>query len=194
MSISFRGRVATLALSTFAALALAPAAHAADCGMPTSKPFAPWLDYSSYTLLPGGDFEGGVLPWSLVGASVTNGNESFQVSGPGTSSLSIPRGATATSPAFCGGLDHPTLRLFAKGGGLLGLLSVNVTYVDSQSVLRSQSLGVVTASSSWRPSLPLLTLSGLPIVTGSSMRITLTAIGGDFSVDDVYVDPYAKRL
>jgi hypothetical protein len=193
LSSNHRRRVATLALSAVAALAFVPAAQA-DCGAPTSKPFARWLDYSSYTLVPGGDFEAGSVPWSLVGASAASGNESFHVGGDGDGSLSIPRGATATSPAFCGGLDHPTLRLFAKGGGLLGLLNVNVTYVDGKGILRSQGLGLVTGSSNWAPSLPLLTLSGLPIVTGSSMRIQITALTGSFTIDDVYVDPYSKRL
>jgi hypothetical protein len=182
-------RALALAASVFAFAA--PAAHA-ECDAPTSKPFARWLDFANYTAVPGGDFESSA-GWSLTGASVVSGNESFNVSGSGSHSLSIPRGASATSPSFCGGLDRSTVRLFAKGGGLLGLLSVKVTYTDDAGILRSQSLGLVTGSGNWQPSLPMLTLSGLPLLTGSEMSVTLTAVSGNFTVDDVYVDPWMRH-
>lgn len=188
-----RRRLAALLLGAVAGLSLTATAHAA-CDDPVSQPFKPWLDYAKYSLVTGGDFEAGSPAWALTGASVVAGNESHNVGGAGSRSLSIPRGATATSPSFCGGFDHPTLRLFAKGGGLLGLLSVTVNYNDAKGLLHSQSLGVVTPSGSWQPSLPLLSLSGLPLLTGSNLSVSLTAIGGSFTVDDVYVDPYGKRF
>ena len=202
MSRSTRRSAVSLVICAAVAAGLAPAAQAkiaprvaADSCGALSQPFKPWLDFATYTLVPGGNFEAGGAAWSLVGASAVAGNESFYVgSATDKRSLSIPAGATATSPAFCGGLDHPALRLFAKASGLLSLLNVTVTYVDGGGLLRSQSLGLVTGSSRWQPSLPLLTLSGLPIVTGSSMRIQLTALSGNFTVDDVYVDPYSKRM
>lgn len=186
---SHRSRAFALAASLFALAA--PAAQAA-CDGATSKPFTRWLDYFDYTAVPGGDFEGGIT-WSLTGASVVAGNESFNVSGSGSHSLSLPRGASATSPAFCGGVTSPTVRLFATGGGLLGLLNVTVNFTDSSGLLHSQALGTVLPSGSWKPSLPLLSLSGIPAVTGSTMTLTLTAVGGAFNVDDVYVDPWGNR-
>src|SRR5438045_7866168 len=43
---------------------------------PTSTPFAPWGDSSSYFLMPGGGFESGASGWALAGgAAVGNGNE-----------------------------------------------------------------------------------------------------------------------
>ncbi|MCW2990070.1 MAG: hypothetical protein JWM73_664 [Solirubrobacterales bacterium] len=188
-----RRPLVALALAVAASLAFATSADAA-CSAPLSKPFAPWLDSSSYALVPGGDFEAGGPAWTLDGASAAAGSETFHVGGAGDRSVSIPRGASITSPAFCGGLDHPTLRLFAKGGGLLGLLNVTVIYTDAGGLLRSQPLGLVTGSGGWQPSLPLLTLSGLPLLTGSEMAVRLTAISGSFTVDDVYVDPYGKRF
>lgn len=174
------------------AMAIAPAAHAASCDGATSQPFARWLDYAPYVPAPGGDFESGATGWTLQGARVVSGNESYNVSGGGTHSLSIPAGASATSPAFCGGLGYPAIRLFTKGGGLLGtgVLRVTINYVNGDGVLSSQPLGLVTALGSWQPSLQLVTLSGLPILTGSDMSVTLAAVSGTVSVDDVYVDPY----
>src|SRR3954471_10957551 len=153
---AFEKGLSMISLSSRRALALAsavfafaaPAAHAACEGTP-SKPFAGYLDFANYVPAPGGDFEGGPA-WSLNGASV--------VAGSGDHSLSIPRGASATSPAFCGGVDHPTIRFFAKGGGLLGLLHVSVNYTDGAGILRSQPLGLVLPSANWQPSLPLVTL------------------------------------
>jgi hypothetical protein len=186
LTSSHRRRAIALAASLFAIAA--PAANAA-CDEATSKPFARWLDPFSYVLAPGGDFEGS-SQWSLTGASIVSGNEPW---GTGSHALSVPRGASATSPAFCGGIDHPTVRLFSKGGGLLGLLNVTVNYTDANGVLRSQPLGVVTGSGSWQPSLPMVTLSGIPLVTSSTMTVTLTAVSGSFTVDDVYVDPWGNR-
>jgi hypothetical protein len=193
-----RAAAAAGALTAALGLSLAPAASATTtdptCSAPTSQPFAPWLDYGNYQQVPGGSFESSTPSWTLSGAKVVSGNESFQVGGAADSrSLSLPAGAAATSPAFCGGFGYPTVRLFSSGGGLLGTLNVTVLYTDSTGVLRSQPLGVVTASGSWQPSLQLLTLSGLPLLTGSHLAVRLTAVGGGFSVDDVYVDPYGKR-
>lgn len=183
---------APLLAGLLASLVLASSASAAACPAATSQPFARWLDFSYYALVPGGSFEAGGPSWSLEGASVVAGNESFDASGPGVRSLSVPSGASATSPSFCGGLDRPSVRLFAKGGGLLGLLNVTVLYTDG-GVLRSQPLGLVTASGAWRPSLPLLTLSGLPVLTGKELAVRVTAIGGSFTIDDVFVDPWGRH-
>jgi hypothetical protein len=181
-----------LALAVTALAVGAPAAQA-TCDGPTSKPFARWLDPFDYSLVPGGTFESGAPAWELTGASVVAGNESYNVSGAGLRSLSLPKGASAKSPAFCGGIGTPTIRFFAKGGGLLGLLSVTVNYVDTAGVLRSQALGIVTPSGGWQPTLPLATASGLPLLTGSELSISMTAVGGSFTVDDVYVDPWMRN-
>ena len=65
-----------------------------------SQPFASWGDSSSYTLIPGGNFEAGAFPWALTGgAKVLAGNETYHVGGPADSqSLSLPAGSSATSP------------------------------------------------------------------------------------------------
>ena len=85
--------------------------------------------HSPYNLVPGGYFEAGAAAWSLSGgASVVSGNEPWKVAGAGHSrSLKLTAGRGATSPAICVGLEHPTLRFFAKNNGaLLSTLTVEV--------------------------------------------------------------------
>lgn len=190
-------RTVTTLIALVTTLTLASSAHGAvSCdGRALSQPFLPWLDPAAYVLVPGGDFEGAAHGWTLAGGAATApGNEPFRVSGADDArSLSLPRGASATSPSFCAGLGYPTIRLFSKGGGLLGTISVAVVYRDAAGVLRSQSLGAVLRSGAWQPSLPLLTLAGLPLLTSDTLQLRLTAVGGSFSVDDVYVDPWGRH-
>ena len=92
------------------------------------QPFKRWLDPAKYFLVPGGSFEDGAPGWQLKGSSVVDGNESFVVHGAkDDSSLSIPNGASATTPAMCVTLLHPDLRFFVRNkGSLLGVLRVDV--------------------------------------------------------------------
>ena len=172
-----------------------PASAAGSCSDAKTQPFKPWLDYASYSLVPGGRFEAGDPTWQLGGARVVSGNEPWRVSGSAdSSSLSIPAGTSVTSPSFCGGLGYPTVRLFSKSSfALVSLLRVEVLYTDGSGLLRSSPLGTVLPSASWQPSLPVLTLSGLPLLTGSTLALRLTAVGATFTVDDVYVDPYSRN-
>jgi hypothetical protein len=164
---------------------------------PSSKVFLPWLDVFDYQRVPGGNFESGLAGWSTSGgAQVVTDNEPWKVGGAADShALSLPKGASATSPPFCAGLGYPTVRLFSTGGGLpvLTSLKVELIYTDPNKLLRSFGLVPVLPSAAWQPSLPLLTLSGLPLLTGSSMAVRITAVGAAFRVDDVYVDPYQRH-
>jgi hypothetical protein len=191
--------VALLSLSALGVLAAAPAQASTDVvcdGSPASQPFKRWLDPFWYVQVPNGGFENGTAGWKLTGgASSAAGNETWRVAGAADSrSLYLPRGASATSPSFCAGLTYPTIRLFTKGGGLPLLSSVRVeaVYTDRGGLLRSTALGLTLPSKSWMPSLPALTLSGLPLLTGSTLAVRLTAVGGSFHVDDVFVDPYSR--
>ena len=94
-----------------------------------SKTFLPWLDLADYTALSGADFETGAAGWSLDGSAVTRGNEPYHVGGAGDSkSLALSSGDSATSPAICVGITHPTIRFFAKrrSGGLVSLSTLRV--------------------------------------------------------------------
>lgn len=192
--------IAALCLSAASASAGVPSAPSCD-GQPLGTPFAPWLDYSNYTPLPAADFETSAAGWTLTGgAAVANGNEPFHVNGPGSSSLSVPSGGSAISPAICVGIEHPTARFFAKrnSGGLLGLstLRVDVIFETALGSVVSLPIGVVTGTSSWQPTLPMAVVGNLqgllPGEHAVAFRFT-PMLGGNWSIDDVYVDPYGRH-
>jgi hypothetical protein len=186
--------VSLLAIAAIGVFAPVAGAAQTSCDPGTlSQPFSHWLDYSQYGQVPGGTFENGLDGWKLSGGATTvSGNEPWQVSGPGSHALSLPAGASVVSPSFCGGLSYPTVRLFAKARGLVGALQVDVLYTGSDSLVKALPLGVVLAGSSWQPSLAMLTLSGLPLLTGTQLALRITAIGA-VDIDDVYVDPFCRR-
>ena len=167
----------------------------------TSHPFLPWIDVASYVPAPDGGFEAGAKGWKLNGATTVAGNETYHVGGAGDdTSLRVPDGGSATSPAFCVGLEHPTARFFAKrvGGSLLSTLRVDVEFEDALGETHFQPVGVVALNGgSWQPSLPMLLVANLlPLLPGDHTPVALRFVpqgGGSWLVDDVYVDPF-KRL
>ena len=120
------------------------------------QPFKRWLDPARYFLVPGGSLEDGASGWQLEGASVVDGNEPYAVhGGKDGSSLSIPAGASATTPAICATLLHPDLRFFVRNrGSLLGLLRVDVL-VDTPLGVVTLPVGLVPAGQAWTPTLPM---------------------------------------
>src|SRR4051812_22208743 len=112
----------------------------------TSHPFLPWLDIASYVPAPDGGFEAGADGWDLNGATtVVAGNESYDVGGADdTRALRVASGGSAESPAFCVGLEHPTVRFFAKraGGSLLSTLRVDVQFEDALGKTHYLPIGV----------------------------------------------------
>jgi hypothetical protein len=170
---------------------------------PLSTPFAPWLDNASYTPLSGGNFESAGAGWTMSGgARVAAGNESFNAGGASdANSMFIPGGGSVTSPTICVGLEHPTMRFFAKrsSGGLLGLstMTVEVLFENNLGLINSLPVGVVTPSPGWQPTLPVTVLANLlPLLPGAHTPVAFRftpLLGGDWSIDDVYVDPYQRR-
>jgi hypothetical protein len=164
----------------------------------TSHPFLPWLDIASYVPAPDGGFEAGARGWNLNAASVVAGNEPFDVGGDADdSALRVPAGGSATSPAFCVGLEHPTARFFAKrvGGSLLSTLRVDVQFEDALGKTHYLPIGLVALNGgSWQPTLPMLMVANLlPLLPGAHTPVALRFVpqgGGSWLVDDVYVDPF----
>jgi hypothetical protein len=160
-----------------------------------------WLDPLPYTLAPDGGFENGAAGWSLSrGAKVVAGNEPFALSGPGSRSLYLPAGSSATSPPMCVGLLLPIVRFVSSGGGLLTYLQVEALYTDAGGRQRSVLLlpGALP-SRNWQPTLPMLQLAGLlntltlnGVTTEMSFRFTPKGLfgGGNWRIDDIYVDPW----
>jgi hypothetical protein len=195
------GSIAILALAMSASSASAGilVKDAPDCTpKPTTQPFAPWGDNSQYNLAPGGSFEAGTQAWSLSSkASMVSGNEPWKVSGAGSRSLKLPPGASATSPTICVGLEHPTIRFFAKNDRLLlSTLSVEVIVETSLGLTVAVPVGVVLPSGQWKPGPKLLVLANLlPLLPGehTPVRFRVTSVGiGNWWVDDFYVDPRCR--
>jgi hypothetical protein len=157
-----------------------------------SQPFLPWLDLASYTLAGDGGFESGASGWRLSGgARVVSGNEPWQVHSPGDGrSLFLPAGAKAVSPPSCIGLLHPATRFFARGSGGTLRLDARVTLLGISASVR---IGVVTPGGDFAPTLPIPLLANLtsPLAGSSAgLVLTFTAVNGDVTIDDVYVDPF----
>jgi len=201
---------ASLIAASLAAAALAAGAPAASAGLlvesapdctpkPTTQPFAPWGDGTQYNLAPGGSFEGGAGSWSLGGgASLVSGNEPWKVAGADDSrSLRLPPGATATSPVICVGLEHPTLRFFAKNNSaLLSTMTVEVITETSLGLKAAVPIGVLLPNGQWKPEPKLLVVANLlPLLPGehTPVQFRLRSAGlGTWSVDDFYVDPRCR--
>jgi hypothetical protein len=190
---------ALFALGVGSAHASLLAADATSCrDYSYSQVFLPWADPASYTLVPGGDFEHADKNWQLIGASrVTNENEAYDVGGPNDhSSLRLPDGAVAVSPAMCVGLGEPTLRMFFKQTSGLGLarLRVDVLFETATGATLSQSIGWVGALGTWSPSQQMAIVANLlPLLDGGTpVAFQFTAVGGSFLIDDAYVDPWSR--
>jgi hypothetical protein len=191
-------RIGLAGILALAALASAgsPGALAAGCPEQSlSQTFLPWLDVAWYVPAPDGGFEGGAEDWTLAnGAAVVDGNDPYL---GGARSLALPGGASATSAPMCIGLEHPTIRLFARNTGAPGsALGVSVVFSDPLGVKRSLPVGVVGAGDTWSPTPILPIVVNLLALTGDqrvSFRFTALDDRGEWTIDDVYVDPYKKR-
>jgi hypothetical protein len=184
-----------------AAVLLVPAVSAAQANLidlgtcnsaALSHPFAPWGDSSSYELAPGGDFESAdftTSPWTLTGgAALVNGSEPYAATGThGTSSLSLPAGASAQSPNTCVDAAYPTVRFFVGGTGSVAL---NLVY-DGVSI----PTGIVVAAGSWTPT-PVMVTTGpvLGLLSGGTAQVSLqfTGLIGSPQIDDVFIDPWSR--
>jgi hypothetical protein len=197
-SISFVRRARAVLVLTLAAGAIALAGTAAPasaglglaCPDATSKPFAGWSDYANYAFAPNGGFESGATGWSLSGAKVVPGNESFYIHASGEKySLSMPAGASATSPPMCISLLSGKMRFVARGDSG-AKVKVQIIYRGLlSSVLGILDGGTYSVGTSWKPSSQVGMLGGtLPLLT-SSVSFRFTAVGGAVAIDDVYLDP-----
>ena len=205
-------RALVLGMSTLAATVAAMAATtgaasaAVVCPNPTSTPFKAEGDFASYALAPDGGFEAGAPGWTLTGgAKVVAGNESFAAGGPGSHSLSLPAGSTATSPPMCIGLVSTSMRAFvSNSGSAASRLHVQVIYNGGAGALVGglgaglgiSDEGTFSSGAAWAPmSEPVSMLGGaLPLFTPSvQFRFTPLGSGGGWRIDDVYLDPLMHR-
>jgi hypothetical protein len=184
----------TVSLASTSAADAALISTSACDGSALSQPFAQFGDHSSYKLVPGGDFEGSLSGWSLSGnAGVVAGSEPFKATGTaGARSLRLAAGASAQSPWTCVNAAYPTFRLFAHNDSLLSTVLVQVVYKNVLGLQVTVPVGVIGLSTSWSPTLPMLTTSALPAaVSNGTAQIALrfTELTGSSEIDDVFVDP-----
>jgi hypothetical protein len=167
------------------------------CGA-TSQPFAQFGDQHSYYAGPNNGLENGTSGWSMgPGAAIGSSNEPWYVGGPGSHSLVLAAGATATSPATCISLLDPHVRAFARSDGADAPLRVQVVFYG----LTGNLLGVLNVAdqqpggfSDWQPTGDISSLLGAPIAT-TSFRVKFTSLAthGSWQVDDLFVDPVSSR-
>ena len=198
----FRGRVAGGVAGTLAALVMSAAPANAQlpdsrcAAAATTQPFAPWMDFSNYVLAPGGNMEPGGPRWALSGdAAIVNGNEPFYVGAwKDHASLRLSPASSAASAPMCIAIDHPTLRFFAKraGGTLRSSLLVEALFTDAGGRSEAVPIAVAENIGVWAPTAPLATVvNALTLTDPIEVTFRFTPQGsGQWSIDDVYVDPY----
>lgn len=158
------------------------AASAQACSYPAGEPvFSAYGDPRPYVLVPGGDFTSDGAGWTLEGGATI-----------GSGTLSLPAGSSAVSPAICVSKETPSLRSMARDSGVPGAnLQVEVLYEGLEAAQNRVVAG--DKDEAWDPTHPLAQNFGLATLGGdSSARVRITAVGGDWEVDDVYVDPFAR--
>lgn len=173
------------------------AAGLVSCNESRDRPFAPWGDYSYYKLAPNGSLDERAKGWSLTGDARVVKDGNVHVSG--SSSLLLPSGSSATSPAACAKTADPASRFFVRNTGSSDAsLRVDVTYKTLLGLSASAYLGTFKAGNKWQPSpkynhelenlLGSLSLSG---DLSASLRFKFTPIGSGakYQIDDLFVDP-----
>ncbi len=184
------GATAVVALAMAAFASGAQACSYTD----TQQVFSPWGDQRDYQLTPDGGLESGGAGWSLDGAAVVSGNESFYVNAAGDdNSLSLPAGSVATSPSICVGRDTPAFRLFARNTGDASRLRVTVLY-NLPGPIDPKIGRTIRAGEDWSPTRALSTVPGLAELAGS-MKVQFQPLddNGNWQVDDLYIDPFARH-
>jgi hypothetical protein len=189
--------IGVLGVAAVAAAAIGPTSAKAgvlSCGTSAERVFAPWGDMSPYTIAPNGDLSSGSLGWSLSGgAKVVAENNSLR---KGVNSVSLPSGASATSPAACVKVADPASRFFLRGTSGTGKMKVDIQYKSLLGLTVTTNLGYTTAGAKWQPSpkyghvlANILGTLALNSKLSASLRFKFTAVGGSFMVDDLFVDP-----
>jgi hypothetical protein len=197
--------LAVMATTAPAANAGALANTAVSCSTYTfQNPFTPWFDYNAYTLAPSGSLETSSwsTDWKLSGtAKRVAGNESYFVHAKSDAySLSLPPGSSATTRAMCTTLDYPSFRFFMRNtGASTSTLKVEVLFEDLAGSVHSLQIANLAGKSTWQPSSSILFLMNVLSIANKNgtspvaFRFTPQGSGGNWQIDDVYVDPYKRR-
>lgn len=196
-----RAKLAAAAATTAMVLAIGPATASACDYSGADQVFAPWGDKHAYVLAPDGGFEAGGSGWSLSGGAKTvAGNEAYYLNDAADSrSLALPGGSSAGSPPVCMSLDTPVFRMVARNSGdPSSRLRVEAVY-KLLGVVRTKDVSTVSSGADWTPTQQMSTVLSLSTIVGTlipsyvQIRITPLDDRGQWQVDDLYIDPYARR-
>jgi hypothetical protein len=96
-------------------------------------------------------------------------------------------------------IDTPLIRLLARNpGNPSSRLRVEAVY-SLLGLVRTNVVNTVSAGASWEPGKPMSTVLGLSTIVGtilpSAIQVRLTPLdsAGQWQVDDLYVDPFARH-
>lgn len=176
-------------------------------------PFERWADPFEYVLVPDGTFERRARGWQrTAGARLVYDNERYFVHRRGERlSLRLRGNSVATSPAMCVQASvvnpalYPTIRFFVRNTGAANAtLKVEVLFEDIDQNIQVAPVGpqfLLTGFTQWQPTDPILVVPNLlpnlgdPLSGQSAVafRFSPQGGGGDWRIDDVYVDPYRSR-
>ena len=164
--------------------------------------FSPWGDQRNYVLAPDGGFEAGAQGWELAGgATVVAGNESYYLNDAGDTQLAVAaRRQLGGQPAGLHGDRHPGLpddgpqhgrpALAAAGDGQLQAARP-APHPDGRHRHRRLRPGRRPLPQS--TVLTLSTIVGTLIPSAIEIRVTPLDSKGNWQVDDLYIDPFARR-
>jgi hypothetical protein len=190
------------AVGVVLALALGATSAFAACSYPSNgQTFSQFGDMSTYVPAPGGTFEDGAAGWDLDNASLVDENESFFLNDSSDSkSLAIADGGSATSPAACVDRTYPTFRFMVRNtGSRLAVLKVDAIYRDllDGGKIKLKTVGFTTAGRDWSPSFVQVLVLGQLAKAGDEsqvqFRFTPVGVNASFQIDDIYIDPWARR-
>jgi len=181
----------------FAFDAYASSAQAA-CSYPDAEQvFTPYKDDAYYQLAPDGGFASGGTGWTLEGGAtlVVDSNARGHDGVQEETAVSLPFGASVTSPPVCVDETTPNFRFMMRNqGDKGGKIRVTVSYENTRKVVKAKNNDVHSDDvEEWVPT------PSLKLETGDEeervARITFTAKDpkSSYLVDDVYVDPFARH-
>ena len=125
------------------------------------------------------------------------GNDPFYLAGGGDrQSLRIAEGATATSPTFCADVRHPDFRFVARPLNPYnpGSLNVSVRFRDQWGGTQTWQMCTIAGIQFWTASPRVRLMRDLPLPSSgeTTAQVLFRAVGSDWAVDDVFIDPYRK--
>jgi hypothetical protein len=93
-------------------------------------------------------------------------------------------------------LSNPTIRLLTRNTGAPdSALQISVVYRHADGPWQTVAIGQVTGGPQWAPTPPLLvTVNLLALLDDQQAAFRFAPVDdrGDWSIDDIYIDPYSK--